>query len=579
MAGDALFKEIAMSDSLGYRADLLRRFDPDRLWLPPPDLSPYVEPDWPIGPPPIDLAYPLPPSDAELAACAEAAAAAEELADQERMLELIAEYLKALREWSREIVFYLGDHIIARAMVRVFDRVPGSGNAAPAPPAPSQYVNAPVEPWVHEYWNNLQPHGSGDGPDPSVGGAGPAPISGTAGAGTPVVTAPPAPTEAPASGHQNYPPPVDRDANPDAVAQGLGTAGQIDAAGAAPPPAQADAPAEAATLSGSPATAHYVSPSGASLRVADGYLGQIGSIAKGYFNGSLSASDALSLAASQTESAVDAAVFPNDQAAYGNALAHGRPSFVQAAEGFGAEAVNALVGFAQSLQGPTPTQAGAGVTDADLPDLSPLKIEITPSMAEGADIFDRANVAAQVGLAVATLGGSVADGFAVNAPRMGAEIAEIGGTAESAPKVASSIVHIDSRSADAVNNSMVAAGNRPAWLTGTDVETKVVPAGTRYEMVVSEGQAQELLEGKLAFGGWATTSSVPSQLYARDKLAILPEFKPDISGIATIETTAPQKLNSGLAGPLGIANGGAEQVEFLGSRNLKVVEIRPLTRE
>src|ERR1700728_4149648 len=159
-----------MSDPLGAGADPLRRLDPDWLGLPPPALIRDVAPDWLINPPPIDLAYPIPapPSDAELAARAEAAAAAAELADQERMLELIAEYLQALREWSREIIFYLGDHIIARATVRVFDRVPGSGNAEPAPPAPPQYVNAPVEPWVHEYWNNLQRKPTADSAEPDA---------------------------------------------------------------------------------------------------------------------------------------------------------------------------------------------------------------------------------------------------------------------------------------------------------------------------------------------------------------------------------------------------------------------------
>jgi hypothetical protein len=204
-ASGHFFKEIARSDPLGYRADLLRRFDPDRFWRPPPDLSPYVVPDRLIGPPPIDLPnpIPLPPSDAELAARAEAAAAAEELADQERMLELIAEYLKALREWSREIIFYLGDHIIARATVRVFDRVPGSASAEPTPPAPPQYVNAPVEPWVHEYWNNLQRQGSGNRSDPSAGGRESAPNADGNGGGSGAQPAldsvqPAAPSSAPA---------------------------------------------------------------------------------------------------------------------------------------------------------------------------------------------------------------------------------------------------------------------------------------------------------------------------------------------------------------------------------------------
>jgi len=139
---------------------------------------------------------------------------------------------------------------------------------------------------------------------------------------------------------------------------------------------------------------------------------------------------------------------------------------------------------------------------------------------------------------------------------------------------------LQTRSAEAVNEAMIAAGNKPAWLKGTQVNTEIVPSGTRYQMVVSEGQAQALMEGKPAFGGFATPENIPSQAFARDKLVILEEFKPDVSYAITVETTAVQKLNSGFTGPLGSYRGGVRQVEFLDQRSLKMIgQPKPLPWE
>lgn len=90
-------------------------------------------------------------------------------------------------------------------------------------------------------------------------------------------------------------------------------------------------------------------------------------------------------------------------------------------------------------------------------------------------------------------------------------------------------------------------------------------------MVVSEGQAQALMRGQPVFGGFATPDAVPSQAFARNNLAILEEFKTDVSCVVTVETTAPQTFNSGWVGPLGKYAGGAQQVEFLGPKNLKLI--------
>ena len=90
-------------------------------------------------------------------------------------------------------------------------------------------------------------------------------------------------------------------------------------------------------------------------------------------------------------------------------------------------------------------------------------------------------------------------------------------------------------------------------------------------MVVSEGQAAALMRGEPAFGGWGTPDLVPSQAYARNGLVIIPEFKPDVSRLVTVETTAPQLVNYGYTGRIGIYPGGRPQVQFLGDRNLKLV--------
>jgi hypothetical protein len=92
-------------------------------------------------------------------------------------------------------------------------------------------------------------------------------------------------------------------------------------------------------------------------------------------------------------------------------------------------------------------------------------------------------------------------------------------------------------------------------------------------MVVSRGQADLIREGKKAFGGWATPDSVPNQVFARNRLAIMPEFKADVSCLIEVETTSPQTVNRGIVGAMKTSSGeyagGANQVEFVGERNLK----------
>ncbi|BAO65510.1 hypothetical protein A9978_24785 [Pseudomonas sp. UMC65] len=130
---------------------------------------------------------------------------------------------------------------------------------------------------------------------------------------------------------------------------------------------------------------------------------------------------------------------------------------------------------------------------------------------------------------------------------------------------------LEVRTAAQVNEAMVAEGNLPAWLEGTQVKTEIVPPGRQYQMVVAKGQAEAIMQGKQAFGGFAAPEPIPSQAYARDKLVILDRFKTDVSHVITVETTAPQKIHSGITGPLENYKGGVQQVEFVGDRNLKIV--------
>lgn len=139
-----------------------------------------------------------------------------------------------------------------------------------------------------------------------------------------------------------------------------------------------------------------------------------------------------------------------------------------------------------------------------------------------------------------------------------------------APQESGTIV-LQTRPASIINESMVEAGNQPAWLTGTSVENQVVSKGAQYNMVINQWQAQALMEGKPAFGAWATTESVLDQVFARNNLAILKEFKEDVSFLARVETTTAQRINSGFAGGLGNAKGTAHQVEFIGNKNLRLV--------
>ncbi|WP_426165686.1 LysM peptidoglycan-binding domain-containing protein [Pseudoduganella sp. R-34] len=130
--------------------------------------------------------------------------------------------------------------------------------------------------------------------------------------------------------------------------------------------------------------------------------------------------------------------------------------------------------------------------------------------------------------------------------------------------------------AETVNAEMEAAGMQPAWMKGTEVVERIDPAGTQYRQVVSQGQADALQRGVPAAGKWATRDPIPSQEFARNDLAILKQFKDDVSIEMTYESTQPHHVRDGVVGPLERAPGGAGQVQFLGEKNFKVLSSREL---
>ena len=119
------------------------------------------------------------------------------------------------------------------------------------------------------------------------------------------------------------------------------------------------------------------------------------------------------------------------------------------------------------------------------------------------------------------------------------------------------------RTAEVVNAEMAADGMDPAWAPGTEVVTEVVPAGTEYDMVVDPDRLQDIMEGNTRVGNWASTDPIPDQKHARDKLALLTRYKPDVSTAIKVKTKAPVMLNRGIAGPMGDLPGGGGQVQFL----------------
>jgi|GEM_PF-2895795 hypothetical protein len=66
----------------------------------------------------------------------------------------ISDFCQALADWRKEIVFTIGDWEIGRTTISLFDDAPDQAGAEPFEVQPPQYVNAPVDASVHDYWDN-----------------------------------------------------------------------------------------------------------------------------------------------------------------------------------------------------------------------------------------------------------------------------------------------------------------------------------------------------------------------------------------------------------------------------------------
>jgi filamentous hemagglutinin len=139
------------------------------------------------------------------------------------------------------------------------------------------------------------------------------------------------------------------------------------------------------------------------------------------------------------------------------------------------------------------------------------------------------------------------------------------------------------RLAEDVNKLFAEKGYDAPFTNGTHVEVSVTKPGARTYMVVSDttGQAQALDAGKPAIGAFATPDPIPSQIYARETLAITPSMKPDVSKVVQLETTgkpvvqiqgkvAPQE-------PIGTYPGNGNQVFYdYPSGSIRTEYVKPL---
>jgi hypothetical protein len=58
-------------------------------------------------------------------------------ADEEETLQFIGDYVQALRDWRKEIIIRMGDHIIGRTTITLFRNPPAGASAQPSPVQPA----------------------------------------------------------------------------------------------------------------------------------------------------------------------------------------------------------------------------------------------------------------------------------------------------------------------------------------------------------------------------------------------------------------------------------------------------------
>ncbi|WP_315850869.1 RHS repeat-associated core domain-containing protein, partial [Yersinia similis] len=98
------------------------------------------------------------------------------------------------------------------------------------------------------------------------------------------------------------------------------------------------------------------------------------------------------------------------------------------------------------------------------------------------------------------------------------------------------------------------------WGSGAKLESIIVPkGGITVEMAMSPGQTRP--------GGWATSDHIPNVDYVRNQLAVIPDFKPEISHVQQFHIPEGVRIQIGPVGPQtsgGITYpGGGSQIQIL----------------
>lgn len=98
------------------------------------------------------------------------------------------------------------------------------------------------------------------------------------------------------------------------------------------------------------------------------------------------------------------------------------------------------------------------------------------------------------------------------------------------------------------------------WGSGANLESVLTPkGGITVEMAMSPGQENP--------GGWATVDHIPDVNYVRNQLAVIPEFKPEISHVQQFHIPEGIRIQTGPVGPQmsGGARypGGGSQIQIL----------------
>ncbi len=106
-------------------------------------------------------------------------------------------------------------------------------------------------------------------------------------------------------------------------------------------------------------------------------------------------------------------------------------------------------------------------------------------------------------------------------------------------------------------------------MPGTPITSVILPAGYRFNQAVSPEQNYP--------GKFGTTDHIPDVDYVRNELAVIPDFKEDVSGVRTVRVKRPVRAQISTVGPQtqdGILYpGGGSQIDVLGyDRNDPYVE-------